>query len=97
MGSGISGDSADQVTFQTDFPEDEVIGQLYAYRRSDNEVILGTRRSEIMNQRIAIGIQSEAEGTYRCVAENANANVDEETVINVQGNIKFICHAVLTE
>lgn len=89
QGSG-SGDFVNAVAVQADFPENEVIGQLFAYMRSDNEVILGTRRTTVMNQRIAVGISSVAEETYKCVAANENTNEEEEANIIVQGKVRTV-------
>ena len=87
-GSG-SGDFANLVPIQADFPENEVIGQLFAYMLSDNEVILGTRSSSVTNQRLAVGISPVAAETYLCVAENANAQDNITADIKAQGNIFF--------
>lgn len=57
----------------TDSFASEVVGQLYAYRLSASTAVLRTRVSmDLMNNSVAIGIQTIADGEYSCVAENAN-------------------------
>ena len=78
----------------SDFPENETLGQLYAYRVSHTEMLLGTREGaypetlQSNNSRatgVLIGISSVSNGLYRCVARNANASRTITVTINVQG------------
>jgi hypothetical protein len=64
----------------------EQVGQLYAYRINDSAVVLGTRRASTFGA--SIGIGSVASGTYRCLAENDNANSQHIIIISI--NSKFI-------
>ena len=65
----------------------EQVGQLYAYRINDSAVVLGTRRASTFGA--SIGIGSVASGTYRCLAENDNAN--SQDVININVTSKLHC------
>ena len=64
----------------------EQVGQLYAYRINDSAVVLGTRRASTFGA--SIGIGSVASGTYRCLAENDNAN--SQNIITISINSKLI-------
>ena len=63
----------------------EQVGQLYAYRINDSAVVLGTRRASTFGA--SIGIGSVASGTYRCLAENDNANSESIITINVTSKL----------
>ena len=65
----------------------EQVGQLYAYRINDSAVVLGTRRASTFGA--SIGIGSVANGTYRCRAQNDNAN--SESVININVTSELCC------
>ena len=67
------------------FPTGEQVGQLYAFRVDESNVVLGTRESNESGLCVKIGIQPVANGVYRCVAQNAN----EEVARNV--TIRTIC------
>jgi len=78
----------------SDFPENETLGQLYAYRVSSTEMILGTREAaypetlQSINSRttgVLIGISSVSNGLYKCIARNANASRTITATINVLG------------
>ncbi len=84
MGSGFSG-APTATTPQTVFPENEVVGQFYSYKVSNNEVILGTRNASIMGQRIAVGIQPLAGAKYVCIANRTDAESQTAIVLDVQG------------
>ena len=70
----------------------EQVGQLYAYRINDSAVVLGTRRASTFGA--SIGIGSAASGTYRCVAENDNANSEDITTISI--NSEFLYATYIT-
>ena len=63
--------------------QDEVAGQLYAFRVSEFEVYLETRNTAILGA--AVGIERHATGTYTCVAMNANENSMATVSVNVIG------------
>ena len=62
--------------------QNEDIGQLYAYRLNEQEVILGTRN---MTFKASIGISQVAVGSYVCFAENDEQNVTTLFEIMVKG------------
>ena len=72
-GAGVNNDTDNLLTpvFSTiEVIPDEKIGQLYAYRINSSAVVLGTRKASEFGA--SIGIETVADGVYRCVAENAN-------------------------
>ena len=80
-GSGMISDNSDSTLLQpdTNFTQIEALpivtespGQLYAYRVSRSEVILGTRRKDVLGS--SIGISQEGQGEYQCVATNSVIN-----------------------
>ena len=60
---------------------DEQVGQLYAYRINNSAVVLGTRRSSTFGA--SIGIGSVAQGKYKCIAENENANRELDITVSL--------------
>ena len=83
-GSASSGNGNDlmngiQTEFTYTFPEKEILGQLYAYRINNSAVVLRTRETFYLDQRIPIGISQVAKGEYTCTARNAN-EMDEVSV-----------------
>ena len=66
----------------------EQVGQLYAYRINDSAVVLGTREASTFGA--SIGIESVADGTYQCRAENANANSDSRITISVPSKLASV-------
>ena len=68
------------------FPTGGIGGQLYAYRVSRNRVILRTRTSTGLDgDCVEIGAQRVASGTYKCVAENSDAENNKIVEIDVTG------------
>ena len=64
--------------------QSESIGQLYAYRLSEQQIVLGTRNMRIFGA--AIGISSEnATGSYVCFADNGREEATETVAITVSG------------
>lgn len=61
--------------------QNEIAGQLYAYRYSNTTAVLGTRNATILGARIGIG--SHGEGKYKCVAENLHAMAESELTVVV--------------
>ena len=77
---------------ESDFPNDEEAGQLYAYRNSRNEVILRTRESVAMNgELVTVGIQSVANGRYTCVARNSDATMNVTITVEPVGECMILC------
>jgi len=66
------------------YPTSEVAGQLYAYRMSQNLVVLGTR-GLVPNSGASVGVKEIASGMYTCVAVNNEANNSQTVVIDVDG------------
>ena len=64
---------------------DEQAGQLYAYRVSQNSVILKTRESTNGTTRVAVGIQPVAAGMYTCVALNGPERNESTVSIDPKG------------
>jgi len=62
---------------------DEIPGQLYAYRVSEEEVILGNRLASVLTT--SIGTGTSAMGDYRCVARNDNINSEAVITVQVKG------------
>ena len=61
------------------FPYNEQPGQLYAYRISQSEVILRTRHVG------PVGIQSIADGMYKCVARNLDETKNYTVSVQTKG------------
>ena len=89
MGSGFS-EALTTTATPTVFPEEEVVGQLYSFKVSNNEVILGTRNSSIMGQRIAVGIQPLAGAKYVCIAETTDVESQIVIELGVQGTYMHV-------
>ena len=68
---------------------DEQVGQLYAYRINSSAVILGTRKAGTFGA--SIGIRSEAQGQYQCLAKNVNAKRDVGITISVLSKFTTFC------
>ena len=66
------------------YPEFEIAGQLYAYRMSQNVVVLGTR-GLVSSSGISIGLKQVASGMYRCEAINNGKNNSTNVIITVIG------------
>ena len=66
------------------YPTSEVAGQLYAYRMSQDLVVLGTR-GLVPNSGASVGVKEIASGMYTCVAVNNEANNSQTVVIDVDG------------
>ena len=66
------------------YPTSEVAGQLYAYRMSQDLVVLGTR-GLVPNSGASVGVKEIANGMYTCVAVNNEANNSQTVVIDVDG------------
>ena len=66
----------------------ETPGQLYAYRVSLSEVILGTRRERVLGS--SIGISQEGQGEYQCVATNLIINNTRSITVMVLGTVTLI-------
>ena len=58
-------------------------GQLYAYRISRSQVLLGTRRSDTLGASVGIGLV--AQGQYQCVSRNAIVNNSLSLSIGIEG------------
>ena len=86
--SGFSMQNGGLVGDSIDFPAREEVGQLYAYRMSDSNVVLRTRESYEIGQPVAIGIQVIANGTYVCVSANANEQRMRTLTIGVIRELK---------
>ena len=94
-GSGMVPENSDSNTLQPDYNitqmdalpiiVGEVPGQLYAYRVSRSEVILGTRRKDELGS--SIGISREGQGEYQCVARNSIVNSTHLITVNVIGTV----------
>ena len=63
------------------YPNSEQPGQLYAYRISQSEVILRTRYM------VPVGIQSVADGSYKCVARNLDKTNNNTVSVQTRGEI----------
>lgn len=61
--------------------QNEIAGQLYAYRYSNSTVVLGTRNATILGANIGIGLI--ADGKYRCRAVNLHSMTERNLMINV--------------
>ena len=61
------------------YPNSEQPGQLYAYRISQSEVILRTRHMG------PVGIQSVADGSYKCVARNLDKTNNNTVSVQTKG------------
>ena len=61
------------------YPNSEQPGQLYAYRISQSEVILRTRHMG------PVGIQSVADGSYKCVARNLDKTNNNNVSVQTKG------------
>lgn len=65
---------------------DEEPGQLYAYRLNGNVLYLATRDQSLSSDLGgSIGIGKVAQGSYRCIARNGNANKTEDLTVQVTG------------
>ena len=62
-------------------------GQLYAYRVSRSEVILGTRRKDELGS--SIGISQEGQGEYQCVAANSVINSTLSITISIRSTYEY--------
>ena len=71
----------------------EQVGQLYAYRINNSAVVLGTRRASTFGASIGIGLV--ANGMYRCLAENDNANSQRTININVTSMIHYLMYVIV--
>ena len=81
-----SGSGMEQVTTPLEFPETEVVGQLYSYRMNSSAAVLRTRMWEPFRwQEVAIGVQQAGNGMYMCLAANTNDTSDQTVTITVQG------------
>ena len=92
-GSGAGGNMLTPISMIEDtFPvvPNEQVGQLYAYRINDSAVVLGTRRASTFGA--SIGIGAVASGTYRCIAENDNAESESDVIISVASRL---CQLIL--
>ena len=94
-GAGAGADDSNADNILTPINDDmfsvvtnEQVGQLYAYRINDSAVVLGTRRASTFG--VSIGIGSVANGTYRCFAENDNANDQRIISINVTSKLRCL-------
>ena len=84
--SGSASDSLTADCFQDDrrnVLENERAGQMYAYRYNDTTVVLGTRKRDFLGAEV--GIDTVANGTYRCTATNVNGEMSQDINITVQG------------
>lgn len=63
-------------------------GQMYAYRISRSEVLLGTRRLDTLGA--SVGIGPVAQGQYQCIARNAIVNNSLSLSISVKGRLSII-------
>ena len=85
-GSGSAFGPIEQMTIRFEFPPTEEVGQLYSYRLSSRAAVLGTRRWQPFGgQNVTIGVQPTGNGTYMCLAENANERSTRTVTIRVQG------------
>ena len=64
---------------EVSFPYNEQPGQLYAYRISQSEVILRTTHMG------PVGIQSIADGMYKCVARNLDETKNYTVSVQTKG------------
>ena len=85
-GSGSAFGPIEQMTIRFEFPSAENVGQLYSYRLNSRTAVLGTRRWQPFGgQNVTIGVQQTGNGTYMCLAENANERSIQTVIIRVQG------------
>ena len=93
-GSGSGFENIEQMTLPFQFPLTEDVGQLYSYRLNSSAAVLRTRRWQpFRGQEVAIGMQQTGDGTYMCLAANANErSIQTMTIIAVQGkDIHVLC------
>ena len=76
------------------YPTSEVAGQLYAYRMSQDLVVLGTR-GLIPNSGVNVGVTEIASGMYTCVAVNNEANNSQRVMIDAAGECDTSAHYAL--
>ena len=66
------------------YPISEVAGQTYAYRISQDVVVLGTR-GLTLERGVDVGLKEIASGLYKCVSVNKEANNSQTVIIHVDG------------
>ena len=85
-GSGSGFEAIEQMMLPFEFALTEDLGQLYSYRLNSSAAVLRTRRWQPFGgQEVAIGVQQTGNGTYMCLAANANERSIQTVTIIVEG------------